>query len=129
MGSKDHINWLPGLGDLSHHGSNSLSTPRAELETGLNTQAGESEVDEVQDSIVCDDCGKQFWSRSKADSHAALTAHVLWEDFSSSAIEAKASPGLDTPDREDGEDSEQFARSRVPSVSQRVYISTEEVCC
>ena len=75
------MEWLPGLGTPSHSGCKSTSAPGAELETGLNTQAADPEVDEVQFSIDCDDCGKHFWSRSKADSHAALTAHVLYREI------------------------------------------------
>ena len=53
---------------------------RADFETGLNTQTTNPD-DEVQYSIVCEDCGKHFWSRSKAVSHAALTAHVLNDEM------------------------------------------------
>ena len=113
-------------------GSSYVPAPRIELKTGLDTQAADPKVDEVQYSIVCDDCGKHFWSRSKADSHGALTAHVLHEEFISpqspvivgnfpaassasapdssppltSAIEAEASPYADTPDSEDSENDE-----------------------
>lgn len=78
----DHkMDWLPGLSNPSYSASNSVSTPRADFETGLNTQTTDPNVDEVQFSIVCEDCGKHFWSRSKAVSHAALTAHVLNEEL------------------------------------------------
>lgn len=129
MESNDQKDWLRT--SQSHIGSNSVSAPRAELETGLNTQAADPKVDEVQCSIVCDDCGKHFWSRSKADSHAALTAHVLHEGIISpsspviipdspaacsayaprtntlftSAKEAEASLNAETPDKEDSGDS------------------------
>ncbi|KAF6237001.1 hypothetical protein HO173_004880 [Letharia columbiana] len=127
MWSKDHMDWLPGLGSPSHSGSNAVSTPRAALETSLNTQTADSKVDEVQYSIVCDDCGKHFWSRSKANSHAALTAHVLHEEIESPtvsnspaatpasapetttpftpAIKVEASPNTDTPGQEEREGS------------------------
>lgn len=74
------MHWLPGLGTHVYRGSESVST---ELDKIPDTQAVDSTVDEVQFSIVCYDCGKHFWSRSKADSHAALTAHVLHEDNTS----------------------------------------------
>ena len=79
----NHMEWLPGLGTPSHSASKSTSASGAELETSLNTQAADLKVDEVQYSIVCDDCGKHFWSRSKAHSHAALTAHVLHGEITS----------------------------------------------
>ena len=72
---------LPGLNNPSHGASDSVSTFRADFETGLNTQTTNSDIDEVQYSIVCEDCNKHFWSRSKAVSHAALTAHVLNEEM------------------------------------------------
>ncbi len=72
--SNDDMDWLPGLGKSSHGASNSFSAPRADPETAFNTQVVD---DEVQYSIECEDCGKHFWSRAKAHSHAALTAHVL----------------------------------------------------
>lgn len=75
-----HMHWRPGLGTYTYRGSESVST---ELDKIIDTQAVDSIVDEVQFSIVCYDCGKHFWSRSKADSHAALTAHVLHEDNTS----------------------------------------------
>ena len=78
----DHkMDWLPGLSNPSHSASNSVSPPRADFKTGLNTQTTDPNVDEVQFFIVCEDCGKHFWSRSKAVSHAALTAHVLIEEM------------------------------------------------
>ena len=73
-GSNEDMDWLPGLGKSSHGASNSFSAPRADLETAFNTQAVD---DAVQSSIECEDCGKHFWSRAKAHSHAAMTAHVL----------------------------------------------------
>ncbi len=72
--SNEDMDWLPGLGKSSHGASNSFSAPRADLETAFNTQAVD---DAVQYSIECEDCGKHFWSRAKAHSHAAMTAHVL----------------------------------------------------
>lgn len=119
MGSRDNVDWLPGLGNPSHGGQSSVPAPP------------DMEVDEVQYSIVCDDCGRHFWSRSKADSHAALTAHVLHEAnvspsshvtvphspainlacapevnmYFASAIEAEASPNSKNPDLEDRGDS------------------------
>ena len=80
MESNDHINWLPGLGSQSHSFPDMALAPPAKLETGFNTKAAKV-VDEEQNSIVCHDCGKHFWRRSTADSHAALTAHVLHEDI------------------------------------------------
>ena len=80
MGSNDHMDWLPGLGTQSHNSFDLASAPRAKLETGHNTKAANRVFDEVQYSIVCHDCGKNFWRRSTADSHAALTTHVLHED-------------------------------------------------
>ncbi len=74
MRSSDNMDWLPRLGKLPPGASNSVSAPRADLETAFNTQAVD---DEVQYSIECEDCSKHFWSRAKAHSHAALTAHVL----------------------------------------------------
>ena len=78
MGSNDHLimESLPGLGIQPR----SRSMILADLETTRDTQAIDPSVDEVQFSIVCEDCGKLFWSRSKANSHAALTTHVLRED-------------------------------------------------
>ena len=122
------MDWLPGLGTQSRSGCNPFS---AELEAGFNTQAVHSKNDEVQYSIVCDDCGKYFWSRSKADFHAAVTAHALHRDNTSrcssvtspgsptaspaslpetdtnstSGREANASPSGDTTDQEDSGDS------------------------
>ena len=113
------MDWLPELGNPSHGGQSSVPAPP------------DTEVDEVQYSIVCDDCGRHFWSRSKADPHAALTAHVLHEANVSpsshftvphspainsacapegnmhfaSAIEAEASPNSKNPDLEDRGDS------------------------
>ena len=78
MGSNDQMEWLPGLGIQSRNGSQIFADP----ETIRDTQAIDPSVDEVQFSIVCGDCGKHFWSRSKANSHAALTTHVLHEDDS-----------------------------------------------
>ena len=77
------MDWLPGLSNPSYRASDSdsVSMFRADFETGLNTQTTTPDVDEVQYSIVCEDCGKHFWSRSKAVSHAALTAHVLNEEM------------------------------------------------
>lgn len=132
MAPNDHMDWLPGLGNPHQGRSNSGFAPRAELETALNTQAADSRVDEVQYSIVCDDCGKHFWSRSKADSHAALTTHVLHEEIISPcptmtipefpaatsasapdtatlftcAKQAVSSINTETPDEEDSEDEE-----------------------
>ncbi len=122
----DHMEWLPGLGTPSHSGSKSTSASGAELETGLNTQAADPNVDEVQYSIVCDDCGRHFWSRFKAHSHAALTAHVLHREIISpsspvtipdspaaclasaptSAKDTEASFNTETSDTEGGIDSE-----------------------
>ena len=119
---------LPGLGTQSHKASNPFST---ELEAGLNTQAMHSNADEVQYSIVCNDCGKHFWSRSKANFHTALTAHVLHKGNTSPsspvtylespsaslvslretdpvftpARDANASPNVDIPGQEDSGDS------------------------
>ena len=76
MGSNDQMEWLPGLGIQSR----SRSEVFTDLESIRDTQAIDPSVDEVQFSIVCEDCGKHFWSRSKANSHAALTTHVLHED-------------------------------------------------
>ena len=76
MCSNDQMEWLPGLGVQSRSGSEIF----ADVETIRDTQAIDASVDEVQFSIVCEDCGKHFWSRSKANSHAALTTHVLHED-------------------------------------------------
>ena len=76
MGSNDQMEWLPGLGIQSRSGSEIF----ADLGTIRDTQTIDPSVDEVQFSIVCEDCGKHFWSRSKANSHAALTTHVLHED-------------------------------------------------
>ncbi len=132
----DHMEWLPGLGTPSHSGSKSTSASGAELETGLNTQAADPKVDEVQYSIVCDDCGKHFWSRFKAHSHAALTAHVLHREIISpsspvtipdspvaclasapntntvltSAKDVEASFNAETSDTEGGTDSEDEER-------------------
>ena len=75
------MDWLPGLSNPSDRSSDSVSMFRADSETGFNTQTTDPDVDEVQYSIVCEDCGKHFWSRSKAVSHAALTAHVLNEEM------------------------------------------------
>ena len=75
------MDWLPGLSNPSDSSSDSVSMFRADSETGFNTQTTNPDVDEVQYSIVCEDCGKHFWSRSKAVSHAALTAHVLNEEL------------------------------------------------
>ncbi|KAM0804914.1 hypothetical protein BDR22DRAFT_959496 [Usnea florida] len=75
------MDWLPGLSNPSDRSSDSVSMFRADSETGFNTQTTIPDVDEVQYSIVCEDCGKHFWSRSKAVSHAALTAHVLNEEM------------------------------------------------
>ena len=72
---------LPGLSNQSHKASDSVPMFRADFETGLNTQTTDPDADEVQYSIVCEDCNKHFWSRSKAVSHAALTAHVLNEEM------------------------------------------------
>lgn len=138
MRSTDHMDWLPGLGNAHQSRSKSITASRTELETGLNTQVATSSIDEVQYSIVCDDCGKHFWSRSKADSHAALTAHVLHEEIispyttepipnspaasSPSAIdaatlltsmkEAEFSIKEESPDDEDSEGSESEEYSR-----------------
>lgn len=127
IGSNDQMDWLPGLGTKSRSGCNPFS---AELEAGLNTKAVPSEVDEVQYSIVCDDCGKHFWSHSKANFHTALTAHVLHKENTSpnspvtflesptassaslldtttdltSAREADASPNGDITDQENSGD-------------------------
>ena len=73
MGSNDQMEWLPGLGIQSR----CVSEICSDLETIRDTQAIVPSVDEVQFSIVCEDCGKHFWSRSKAKSHAALKTHVL----------------------------------------------------
>ena len=70
------MEWLPGLGIQSRSGSEIFADP----ETIRDTQAQDPSVDGVQFSIVCENCGKHFWSRSKANSHAALTTHVLHED-------------------------------------------------
>lgn len=96
MESNGHMDWLPGLGTQSHSFSNLASAPRANLETGLNTKAANGALDEVQYSIVCYDCGKHFWRRSTADSHAALTAHVLHEDVisPSSPVIVPSSPTI-----------------------------------
>ena len=112
------MDWLPGLGPHSHSGSK-LFPP--ERQTSLDTQAMDQKVDEVQFSIVCNDCGNYFWSRSKADSHAALTTHFLYEEDMSrssppavqelptASLEspdtlAKASPEIDALDLEASED-------------------------
>ena len=76
MVSNDQMEWLPGLGIQSRSGSEIF----ADSDTIRDTQTIDPSVDEVQFSIVCEDCGKHFWSRSKANSHAALTTHVLHED-------------------------------------------------
>ena len=76
MCSNDQMEWLPGLGIQSRSGSEIFG----DVEHIRDTQAIDPSVDEVQFSIVCEDCGKHFWSRSKANSHAALTTHVLHED-------------------------------------------------
>ena len=75
---------LPGLSNPSHRASDSVPMFRADIGIGLNTQTTNPDIDEVQFSIVCEDCNKHFWSRSKAVSHAALTAHVLNEEMMSS---------------------------------------------
>ena len=134
-GPNHHTGWLPGLGHQSDAGATSFS---AELETSLDTQAIDPKFDAVQYSIVCDGCGKHFWSRSKADAHAALTAHDLHKEhispsspvtllesptaspasslgtnaFVASAIGARAGPNMDNSDREDNEDSgdEEYSR-------------------
>ena len=139
--SKDLMDWLPGLGSSSHAGSDALSAPRVALETGVVTQAGDPQADEVEYSIVCDGCGKHFWSQSKATSHAALTGHVLCEEMVSpcpsvtgsnlpvaskasaaatnaaakSGTEADASPSSDTLDQEDGDDSGEEEGSVAPA--------------
>ena len=78
----DHtMDWLPGLNNPSHSASNSVSTPRTDFETSLKTQTTDPEIDEVQYSIVCEDCGEHFWSRSKAFSHSALTAQVFHKEI------------------------------------------------
>ena len=135
-GPNDHTGWVPGLGHQSNAGSRSFP---AELGTSLDTQGTDPKVDEVQYSIVCDGCGKHFWSRSKADAHAALTAHVLHKEYISpsspvavlesptagpassletnalfaSAMGARAGPDMDKSDRQDNEDSgdEEYSRS------------------
>ena len=76
MDSNDQMEWLPGLGIQSRAGFKVF----ADTETIRDTQAVDLSVDKVQFSIVCEDCGKHFWSRSKANSHAALTTHELHED-------------------------------------------------
>ena len=76
MCSNDQMEWLPGLGIQSR----SRSEVFADLEIIRDTQAIDPSVDEVQFSIVCEDCGKHFWSRYKANSHAALTTHALREN-------------------------------------------------
>lgn len=152
-GSKDLMDWLPGLGSSSHAGSKPLSAPRVALETGAITQAEKPQVDEVEYSIVCDGCGKHFWSRSKATSHAALTAHVLCEEMVSpcpsvtgsnlpaagrasaaatnlvakSGTEAEASPNSDTPNQEDGDDSgeeEDFVIPASPALNRHIHSSS-----
>lgn len=94
MESNGHMDWLPGLGAQSHNSSDLAPAPRAKLESGFNTKAANRVLDEVQYSIVCHDCGKHFWRRSTADSHAALTAHVLHEDIvsPSSPVIVSSSP-------------------------------------
>lgn len=111
------MNWLPGLGSPPPSSQNSFSVPP------------DPEFDEVEYSVVCDGCGKHFWSLSKAYSHAALTAHVLHKETispsshagvlhspvnnSARALEtntvfpstAEAEANTDTSDQEDGEDS------------------------
>ena len=77
---ENDMDWLPGLGRQSHSGPCCFPS---ELETGLNTQVTDPKIDEVEFSIVCNDCGKHFWSRFKAKSYAALTAHVLHEEHTS----------------------------------------------
>ena len=76
MVSNDQMEWLPGLGIQSRSGPEIF----ADVETIRDIQTVDPTVDEVQFSIVCEDCGKHFWSRSKANSHAALTTHVLHEN-------------------------------------------------
>lgn len=119
MEPTNHKHWLPGLGTYIYRGSGSVST---KLDKIIDTQAMDSTVDEVQFSIVCYDCGKHFWSRSKADSHAALTAHILHEDNTSpyspvyspvtipksptatpasTGTQAKVSSDISIPDQED----------------------------
>ena len=79
--ARHKLDCLPGLSNPSNKASDSVSMFRADFKTGLNTQTTNPDVDEVQYSIVCEDCSKHFWSRSKAVSHAALTAHVLNEEM------------------------------------------------
>lgn len=130
MGSNDHMDWLPGLGTQSRNVSDLALAPRVKLKTGFNMKAADRAVDEVQFSIMCNDCGKHFWSRYKANSHAALTAHVLHEDIMSpsspvivpispaasstsaprtntlftSATDAETSPNTNNLDQEDSKD-------------------------
>ena len=97
---------LPGLSNPSHRASDSVPMFRADIGIGLNTQTTNPDVDEVQYSIVCEDCNKHFWSRSKAVSHAALMAHVLNDEMMSSpspviipespTIGSAPAPGLNT---------------------------------
>ena len=76
MGSNDQMGWLPGLGTRTR----SRRQTFADLEFIRDIKTIDPSVDEVQFSIVCEGCGKHFWSRSKAKSHAALTTHILHED-------------------------------------------------
>ena len=76
MGSNDQIERLPGLAIKPR----SVSEIFADLIPIRDTGTTDPSIDEVRFSIVCEDCGKHFWSRSKANSHAALKTHVLHED-------------------------------------------------
>ena len=70
------MHWLPVPGIQSC----SASRVFADLQTINDTQAMDPNIDEVQFFIVCEDWGKQFWSRSKAECHDALIIHALHED-------------------------------------------------
>ena len=90
--ARHKLDCLPGLSNPSDKASDSVPMFRADFETGLNTQTTDPDVDEVQFSIVCENCSKHFWSRSKAVSHAALTAHVLNEEMMLSPVIIPESP-------------------------------------
>ena len=96
------MDWLPGLGKISHDASGPGSAPDARFRNHLKIQAVNSENNEVEFSIVCDDCNKHFWSRSNADCHAAITGHCLYKptkpfDPKSRAVDSVYAPEIKTP--------------------------------
>ena len=84
------MEWLPGLATRYR----SRRQTFADLDFIRDIQTIDPSADEVQFSIVCEGCGKHFWSRSKADSHAALTTHILHED---DALPDSPVPILESP--------------------------------